>query len=386
MRILHIVLSCFYVEGLGYQENLLPKYHRLHGNEVFVLTSEFSNSGLGDPRYLHLREYENDDFVHIIKLDRKEPRILKKCLTINRYNGVYTAIERIEPDIIFVHGLTSCADLEIAKYLKKHRNVVAYADQHADYFNASIVSRKRRLLVKILWNPMIRRLQPYIKKFWGTTPWRCDYLEKVYKIPKEKIDLLVMGADDQKIDFLHREDIRMRIRGELGIRENDFVIVSGGKIDRAKNIHLLMQAVQELDLPNLHLIVFGDPLADIEKEFRVFEKCDRIHTVGWIPADRVYDYFLASDLAVFPGTHSVLWEQACGCRIPCVFKDWEGMHHLDVGGNCVFFDAKGTAGLKEILPNIICDPAKYQKMKLTAEGNGTKQFLYSEIAKKAIEK
>ena len=385
MKILHIVLSCFYVEGLGYQENLLPKYHKLLGNEVSVLTSVFPNSGLGDPQYRKCREYENKDSVRVIKLDRNEFHIFGKEIRLNRYKGVYEALERLQPDIIFIHGLTSFADLEIAKYLRKHRDVIAYADQHTDYYNAGTVTWKSRLILKLLWRPMIRRLQPFIKKFWGTTPWRCDYLEKVYRLPKEKIDLLVMGADDRKIDFLHREDIRRRICRELRVSEADFIIVSGGRIDRAKNIHLLMQTVQELNLSNLHLIVFGDPLPDTEKEFRIFEKCERIHAIGWIPAGQVYDYFLASDLAVFPGTHSVLWEQACACGIPCFFKDWEGMHHVDVGGNCIFLKEGTKEELKSQITEILEQPALHRAMKKAAVENGIKAFSYRRIAQRAIE-
>jgi hypothetical protein len=40
MKIVHICLACFYVEGMGYQENLLPKYHVKQGHQVTVLTND----------------------------------------------------------------------------------------------------------------------------------------------------------------------------------------------------------------------------------------------------------------------------------------------------------------------------------------------------------
>jgi hypothetical protein len=103
-----------------------------------------------------------------------------------------------------------------------------------------------------------------------------------------------------------------------------------------------------------------------------------------IPADKAYDYFLISDLGFFPGTHSVLWEQACACGLPCVFKDWEGMHHVDMGGNCEFLLEDSADVIRNIIFNIYSDKGKIQKMKFAAE-SCKKEFFYSEIAKRALE-
>lgn len=384
MKILHIVLSCFYVEGLGYQENLLPKYHKLLGNDVTILTSDFPNSHLGDPKYAGLRDYINDDAVHVIKLERKELRVFGKELHLDRYLGVYEAIDRIGPDVIFLHGLTSAADVPIAKYLRKHKNVVAYADQHADYNNSPIRTVKQRAFYRLIWRPVIRRLRKPVKKFWGTTPWRCQYMREVYHLPAEKIGLLVMGADNRKIDFAHQAAIRARIRAELGIAEDAFVVISGGKIDRAKNIHLLMQAVKKLNDDRIDLIVFGNVTEDLRDETDVLSSDAHIRNIGWLKADAVYDYFLAADLAFFPGTHSVLWEQACGCGIPCVFKKWEGMQHVSDGGSAMFMEDVSEEAIAAILRDLVADRERYRKMKRRAMAFKN-EFFYEEIAKKAIE-
>lgn len=384
MKILHIALSCFYVEGLGYQENLLPKYHKLLGNDVVILTSDFTNSHLGDPKYAGLREYDNDDSIHVIKLERNEPRIFGRELRLDRYDGVYEAMERVKPDLIFIHGLTALADLPIAKYLRKHKNVTAYADQHADYYNTPIQTAKQRAVMRLLWRPVIKKLAKPVKKFWGTTPWRCRYMEEVYRLPADKIGLLVMGADNRRIDFARQTAIRTRTRAALGLSEDDFVVVSGGKIDRIKNIHLLMQAVKELHADKLKLIVFGSVTEDMRDEVDALSADPHIRNVGWLDAGAVYDYFLAAELAVFPGTHSVLWEQACGCGIPCVFKKWEGMQHVSSGGNAVLLDDVTVDALASVLRDLYTDRERYRKMKRRAMACKD-EFSYEEIAKKAIE-
>ena len=69
---------------------------------------------------------------------------------------------------------------------------------------------------------------------------------------------------------------------------------------------------------------------------------------------------MASDLCAFPGTHSVLWEQACACGLPGVFRDWEGMHHVDVGGNAVFLKDASAEGIKRLLSDLLSHPEQLE--------------------------
>ncbi len=110
---------------------------------------------------------------------------------------------------------------------------------------------------------------------------------------------------------------------------------------------------------------------------------DLIKYIGWIPSHEVYKYFLASDLGAFPGTHSVLWEQACGCGLPCAFKKWDGMSHVDIGGNCYFFKSTDSDSLQRELCDIILTD-KIKDMKLVAEQKCVSYFSYSNISKRAI--
>lgn len=381
MKILHICLACFYFEGMGYHENLLPQNHVRLGYEVFVLTSDFNCANKNNTINKLGEEYINSDGIHV-KFIKKS----KRYGYYSRYNdfeGVYDEIKNINPEIIFVHGGQFIAIKDVIKYIKNHPKTKLYIDQHGDYYNMKVDSIKTKLIQHWVYGHWIRKAIPFTSKFWGVTPWRCQYLNEVYGVPKQKIDLLVMGGDDDKIRFDDMPRLRKDIREELSLSDKDFVIVTGGRIDRTKNIHLLMQAVSELE-GKAKLIVFGQPNDDMQDETNRLSKNDNIRYLGWIPSDKAYDYFLASDLAVFPGTHSVLWEQACACGIPCVFKDWEGMHHVDTGGNCEFLHKDSKEEIKAVISSIFDDKEKYSEMKQAAE-KSKKDFFYSEIAKKAIE-
>lgn len=377
MKILHICLANFYLEGMGYQENILPYYHKKAAHEVIIFTSRhvFDESR-------GKNEYYNDSGILVKAVNQnKKHRILSKYRI---YDGLYEMIETVSPDVIFVHGGQFLSLKNVISYVRKHRRVKLYIDQHADYYNTPVDTLKSKLAAALIFGVRIRKASKYAEKLWGVTPWRCQYLREVYGVPKSKIGLLTMGGDDEKIDFEHRDNIRKTLRKKLGLGEDDFVVISGGKIDQAKNIHLLMRAVNKMPKGTVKLLIFGQISLEMREQIGQLAHNPDISYLGWMPADAVYNYFLASDLAVFPGTHSVLWEQACACGLPALFKKWDGMQHVLVDGNCEFLVQDSETEIKEHIEALCADREKYNVMKLAAE-NCRSEFYYSKIAERSIQ-
>lgn len=383
MKIIHFCLAAAYVEGWGYQENILPKFHVRFGNEVYIITSEYEFDNQHKKTKRHCMRYINDDGVQVIAL--KNSKRYGYYSKFNDYDGVLKELYRINPDVIFVHGGQFVALKDIIQYVKKNKNVKLYIDHHADFYNSPVDTLKNLILQKCIYGYWMRRAIRYTEKYWGVTPWRCQYLNQVCKIPNNKINLLVMGGDDDYIHLEKMPQLRSEIRQQLNISENDFVIVTGGKIDKMKNIHLLMQSVSEIGNKQIKLIAFGNPSDDMKETINSFSAAPNIRYLGWIQSDKAYDYFLASDLACFPGTHSVLWEQACACGIPGIFKHWEGMHHVDVGGNVAFLYKDSAEEIKQVILSLYNNKDKYNEMKKVAEEIGIPTFSYKEIARRAIE-
>ena len=377
MNIIHICLGCFYVEGMGYQENIITKMHAKQGHKVYVLTSDFAFNGKGEAIKKEDLEYTNEFGVKVKVLKRSGDFFGR----YGKFEGLFNELQTLEPDVIFVHGGNFVSLNDVIKYCKK-TGCKMFMDQHSDYYNCPIKTIKQKIIFTGLFGHFMRKAVPYTTKFWGVTPWRCEYLRDVFKIPQNKIDLLIMGGDDDKIHFEKMPELRNDIRKELNLSDDDFVVVTGGKIDRTKNIHLLMQAVAELG-GRVKLIVFGSPNAEMQEEITELSKNENICFLDWIPADKVYDYFLASDLCVFPGTHSVLWEQACACGVPSLFKYWEGMRHVSVNGNADFLYKDSKDEIKEKIADLFSDGEKYSQMKKAAQ-DCKNEFIYSEISKKAI--
>ena len=379
-KILHVIIACFYKEGFGYQENILPEKHKELGYDVYVVFNG------GKEKTTH---YINDSGIKVCALQSNK-NILHHIPYIKSFIpstiGLYNHICCVNPDIIFIHGSESIDNLEVCKYKKKNPNVKVFSDQHGDYYNTPVNTFKRKFVAKTVYRYIAKNIEKAAEKMWGVTPWRVHYLQNIYNISPEKTGLLVMGGDERLIDWDNRINIRKGIREKYNIPDDAFLIITGGKIDKAKNIHLLIEAFNKIDRSDTHLVIFGNYNEEMEKVCKsMFNK--RITDIGWLNSKDVYPFFIASDLAVFPGTHSVLWEQACAAGLPAIFKDWNGgMNHVDVGGNCIILKEDVTIdSLMQIIKKILTDRNFYISMQNKAQTTGREIFSYIEIAKRAIE-
>lgn len=71
-------------------------------------------------------------------------------------------------------------------------------DNHSDFSNSARNWLSKNVLHKIVWRTMAKN-RTICKKFYGVLPARVDFLIDVYNLPKEKCELLVMGADDDLV-------------------------------------------------------------------------------------------------------------------------------------------------------------------------------------------
>jgi 1,2-diacylglycerol 3-alpha-glucosyltransferase len=386
MKIIHIDFTGAYNEDMSYQEVIMPKYHAKDGHTVIMITTCYKINSQGEVCHTPPVDKIMETGVRLIRLEYV--KFFSNYFTgiFRKVHGLNALLNQLLPDIIFFHCPQTVELLTVTRYVKKNRSICIYIDNHADKINSAPNWISRLVLHKIIWKYFVKKIEPYVTKFYGVTPLRCTFLKDMYKVSNDKIELLLMGADDDNIRLDQKEKIRQRIRNKLVLSDNDFVIITGGKIDEKKNVHLLMQAVCELPRDNVKLIIFGTPNQKMKATIEVLSKSDRIRNIGWIQSATVYDYFLASDLAVFPGTHSVLWEQSVGSGIPGVFRYWQGMDHVNVGENCKFLYEVNVEEIKRVLEVILNSKEEYKKMKKCSVDLGIIRFSYKNISRNAIKR
>ena len=381
MVVVHVAPNAPYNEKWGYQENILPKYHKKMGHDVTLITTCSMHQ---DGKIIETKEVDKylEDGVRLIRRRQNQycHPVITNCMA---YISIFDLLIEINPDFIFFHGLISYSIMDVVRFKKMKPSCVVVQDNHQDYNIGFDAFTFRRKVVRSWYRYLNRKSIRYVDKVYGVTPWRKAYAADYFRIPQEKLDVLIMGADDEKIHLSEKREIRMQIRSQYGIDDNTFVIVTGGKIDKKKKIDILAKACE--NIMSVKLLIFGQIETECEQYFHnLFKQEHNVIYIGWIDADKVYDYYFAADLVFFPGQHSVLWEQACASKTPCVFARWNGMDHVDVGGNCDFIDTVDEDNIQRKIRALLFTP-KYASMKKIAESDATDAFLYSKIAEKSME-
>lgn len=380
MKIVHLCLASFYVDNGSYQENLLPRYHKKNGYDVEIIASldtfnEYGQLVIGDGP----NEYRNEDGILVRRLKYRINKIDKK---LKRFYGVFASLSKSRPDVIFIHGCQFLDIYKVIKYIKLYPSVRVFVDNHADFSNSARNLFSKVILHRILWRKCAQSILPYVTKFYGVLPSRVDFLNEVYGIPRDSVELLLMGADDDLL--IEAVSGASSLRKRLDISEGDFIIVTGGKIDFAKQEVLnLMRAIKQLNYQHVKLLVFGSVIPEIKKEFDSLLSENVIY-LGWINSKESYSYFQMANLIVFPGRHSVFWEQVVAQQKPMLVKYWPGTTHVDIGENVLFLKQADTKEIEEQISNIVDNPQILAGITRGAQSDKSKNFLYSKIALKSL--
>lgn len=383
MKILHVCLSCFYIDNHTYQENLLPKFHKKLGYDVEIIASQENFDSNGNlTKNGQFRQYINENGIKVTRLNYiKLP--LSNRLKI--YQNTKKYISESNPDIIFVHG-SQFLDLKIIyKYCEINTNVKLYIDNHADFSNSANTFISRFFLHKFIWRLNIGKVINRTEKFYGVLPARVDFLTNMYKIPEEKVSFLPMGADNDEIERSKKEIIIKNLRQKLGIQKDDFLIITGGKIDEAKIQTIdLINIIKKNENNKVKIVVFGSIIESLQEKIYSLVDNKKVFYVGWISPNETYDFLAIADLVVFPGRHSVLWEQSVAMGVPTIFKYWEGTTHVNINGNALFVYDDNFEELRCLISKLSSDTCYYNDI-FNKANIAANLFLYEEIAKKSIE-
>jgi 1,2-diacylglycerol 3-alpha-glucosyltransferase len=387
MKILHCCLAAFYIDDFSYQENILPKIHQKFGHEVQIVASREIYTNNLAKGFSVAGSYLTKENIPLTRLSYVSWLPLKIAEKLRIYRGLKKVLEEFKPDIIFSHDCQFLSIYTVAAYAKRNK-VKILIDCHTDFLNSGRSWLSKEVLHRMLYRHCVQKILPHACKFFGTLPIRCDFLNEVYKVPKSKIELLPFGFDDTVVSISERDLIRNEIRKYYEIGTNDFVLISGGKIDSRKNIDKLLESFalisNSVRTRKVWLFLFGKPNTEMKAKIIKLVNQERLIYLEWLDSSEIYRYFFASDLAVFPGTHSVLWEEAAGLGLPLLLKRWKGIEHLDLGGNCVFLEVSSTDEITNSINDLLHDNRGFNHLKMAASKKGPDYFSYSVIAKKAI--
>jgi len=197
-----------------------------------------------------------------------------------------------------------------------------------------------------------------------------------YHISPEKISIIPHGS----LDFHVRKNVsRIALRKKLGFSETDKVILLFGAIRPYKGVDIALRALAEIHehLP-VKLLIAG-------KLWESWEPYERlIHELGieyavttrleYIPSGEVYEYFEASDLAIFPyryfDSQSGAGATAISFKKPMIVTNTGGLPELVNDPRCIVpandFHALARA-IKDFFQNPEISDAVASKMNLISK-------------------
>lgn len=302
-----IVMLCdFFDKDLTYQENILLSAFVSRGHDCQIICAPKMN--IFD--YYSQRNKYDLDFNDESNIHRS--KYLFRFGSLKLLRNLYKKIEQLKPDVLFVHDVNFSL-LISAFYVRKYRECILVCDNHCDETNSAKSFISKYFIYKFVKRIIVWVSASKVKKFYGITPMAISFMRKHFKIPEEKIGLLPLCIEKKiQNDAKHNHNVLE----ELNISPNKFVIFTGGKINESKRTHLLTEAVKDRD--DIVVLICGS-FEDLEYEKRVksgLHNKNFIKFLGWQSNEDIQKFMEISDVAIFPGSQSVMWQQALGAGLP----------------------------------------------------------------------
>lgn len=320
MKIAHLCLSNFYVDGFSYQENELVRQHVIDGHDVVIIASTETINSRGKLTYCTPSTYMGTEGARVIRLpySRWLPHVLMRKLRI--HPNVFSLLEVEKPDVILFHSLCGWELLTVKRYKNKYPKIRVYADSHEDFNNSAHTFLSRNLLHRIYYRSVLRSALTALDKVLCISVETISFVRDFYGVPENMIEFYPLGG------LIYDEDeywqVRDQTRARFKLSENDILFVQSGKMDRTKKVLETLSAFAKLEDSNARLFLAGSILEDVaEQAFEFINRDCRIHFLGWQSPDALLALLCAADVYVQPGTQSATMQMSLCARCAVILDD-----------------------------------------------------------------
>lgn len=381
MKIVHI--EDFVHPDAGYQLNSLAPLQRAQGHEVIIVTAELDKvpddltSFFGRDNIAERdRLFEAETGVPIVR----HPLLGFYSSRAIFAPGLVRRVNKMRPDVVFVHGedtLTGMMFIRLSKWLRYplvldcHMLEMASMNRFREYF---------RKFFRAFITPVILKEQiPLIRVV------DSDFVEKCLGIPLDYTDLLSFGTDTQL--FQPDADARVRMRRELGLSENAFVVLYAGKLEEVKNGKLLAEAFRE-KFADAHgrpveFLVVGKTVGEYGAEVDAILASSENRIVRRPTAKfrELARYYQAADLAVFAKQCSMSYFELQACGVPILFEENEINNKRCIDNNAFSFKPGDLQDFRRGIAELANTPPEiYQRYRASARRLILQDYDYVPIA------
>lgn len=373
MKIAHLCLASIYVDNFAYQENILPRLHSRLGHEVIIIASRSTylpNKRLG---FAPACEYTNEDGIKVVRLEYSKLIPLKLASKLRLYKGLINYLEEFQPDLIYAHDSQFLNILCLRNFLSRNEKIVFKMDSHTDFGNSGSNFFAKYIFHYGIYRILNQIILPKVSNYYATTPKRQKFLEEVYGVPYKKIALLPFGYDSDK-----HGSACPRLTFDM----NEITFITGGKWDQRKNLGILIEKFNNLNKSNWRLIIFGEIIHSKRDVELLIKRSPNISYLGWLSEEERVAMYQNVDIAIFSGSHSVLWEEVVGFGLPLIsLHDPELDHYNHSGNHLSYSDFDQLTG---IIEDLLKREQNISRFKANALTVGRNKFDYNIIAKSVL--
>lgn len=319
MKVVHVCLSCFYIDGFSYQENEIVRQHINEGHDVTVLasTETYKDNQL---TYVEPSTYTGAEGSKVIRLGYRKflPHNIMKKLRI--HHSVYQTLESEAPDVVMFHGLCGWELLNVSKYCSNNPSTIFYVDSHEDFNNSARGFISKYVLHKLYYKQIVKACLSKIPKILCISLDTIEFVANFYAVPRNKLEFFPLGGE--VFDDLEYNTRRNSCRKRLGIGDDTILLLQSGKFSKRKKLVESLKAFNQLDSTNIRFVLAGivDDEIDLEVN-RLIKDNNNIEFLGWKDANEVRDLLCAADLYLQPGTQSATMQMSLCARCPVVLDD-----------------------------------------------------------------
>ncbi len=320
MKIVHLCLSCFYIDDFAYQENELVAQNVADGHEVTVIASTETFDLNRQLSYTQPGRYLGSDGAIVIRLPYREwlPQSLMRKL--RAHPGVYRLLCELGPDVILFHGACGWELNAAARYKRTNPLTKLFVDSHEDFHNSAKSLISKYLLHFVYYRSIILRNLHLVDKILYISLDTKMFLQEFYRLPLFKLEFFPLGGrvfSDEDYLKLRRES-----RGRYGLGDADVLFVQSGKIDNSKRLLESLGAFSKLSASNVRFLIAGhlqDTIARVVES--LMENDERIGFVGWQTPVELRNLLCAADVYVQPFGQTATTQMSLCSRCAIVVQD-----------------------------------------------------------------
>ncbi|OQX98696.1 MAG: hypothetical protein B6I20_10770 [Bacteroidetes bacterium 4572_117] len=320
IKILHIE-DWFHPE-MGYQLNYFAKYHSLRFEFIILSSDSLGYWSIENTQLQHLdKKYEQDHNVKIHRLPIIKRKTNKQFLLIK---GLIQEIQKISPDIIYVHAIETYTSIRILMQKNILKKYTVIADTHTllSQFNDSFSFKLYSIFFR---KCIVSKVNRYKIKVFATANENHDILLNNYGIGSNLIEDTIIGTDSEV--FYYDNKARLDLRRKLNIKLASTVLIYAGKFNVTKMPHLILESLKHIEneiYNEFDLVFVGSKEPEYFKthfNYKFDNPNIKIHILDTVNNNILHQYYSMADFAVFPSESTLSALDAQLCNLPVIMEN-----------------------------------------------------------------